>query len=69
MPPRLPHGLKKNPIHMNAGEKAMFAVLGASVFAGLMNLATSPLYSKKEEEVKQSTDCADKKKKIYPFAV
>lgn len=68
MPPRLPHGLKKNPIHMNAGEKAMFAVLGASVFAGLINLATSPLYSK-EEEGKQSTDDADKKKKIYPFAV
>lgn len=70
MPPRLPHGLKKNPIHMNVGEKAMFAVLGASVFAGLMNLATSPLYSSKEEEGKQSTDdAADKKKKIYPFAV
>lgn len=55
---------------MNVGEKAMFAVLGASVFAGLMNLATSPLYSSKEEEGNQSTDDdADKKKKIYPFTV
>jgi hypothetical protein len=45
MPPRFPHGLKKNPIHMNHSEKAVFAMLGTSILAGLLHLATSPLYN------------------------
>lgn len=68
MPPRFPHGLKKNPIHMSLSEKGVFAMLGLSIGAGLFNLATSPLYVKdSDKDEKKETD--DGKKKDYSFAV
>eukprot|EP01083_Nonionella_stella_P287866 979971_1 len=46
MPPRLPHGLKKGPFHMNTSEKTVLGMLGCSIMAGFYTLATSPLYDK-----------------------
>ena len=68
MPPRFPHGLKHNPIHMNAAEKSVLAMLGLSMGAGLFLLATSPLYAKdnaKDEE----KGTKDEQKKNYWFEV
>eukprot|EP00558_Chaetoceros_sp_UNC1202_P009937 CAMPEP_0197237766 /NCGR_PEP_ID=MMETSP1429-20130617/4508_1 /TAXON_ID=49237 /ORGANISM="Chaetoceros sp., Strain UNC1202" /LENGTH=78 /DNA_ID=CAMNT_0042696827 /DNA_START=124 /DNA_END=360 /DNA_ORIENTATION=- len=63
MPPRLPHGLKRNPIYMDAYEKTVFGILGASITAGLFHLATSPLYKKEEEnDTGTSTDSKLKSK-------
>mmetsp|Transcript_9881 Transcript_9881/g.11560 ORF Transcript_9881/g.11560 Transcript_9881/m.11560 type:complete len:82 (-) Transcript_9881:351-596(-) len=42
MPPRFPHGLKKSPFDMNKGEKFVLGILGLSVGAGLLDMATSP---------------------------
>lgn len=69
MPPRLPHGLKKNPIHMNSSEKAVFAMLTASIGAGLIHLATSPLWSKPDPESQPASDedQKDKNGKQKPY--
>ena len=68
MPPRYPHGLKKNPIIMNWAEKSVFAILGLSIGAGLLNLATSPLYVK-ESDKDEKKEPEDGKKKDYSFSV
>lgn len=68
MPPRFPHGLKKNPIHMNWAEKTVFALLGLSMGAGLFNLATSPLYAK-DSDKNEKKETEDGKKKNYSFSV
>jgi hypothetical protein len=62
MPPRFPHGLKKNPIHMNFSEKTVFAMLGTSVAAGLFTLATSPLWSKESPGGGADDEAKDKNK-------
>lgn len=67
MPPRYPHGLKQSPMIMSKGEKAVLAILGFSISAGIYNLVTSPWREVASSQEGRSID--DKKKKPYPFAV
>ncbi len=55
MPPRFPHGLKRNPIHMSTSEKAVFAMLGTSVVAGILHLAASPFWAKQDSSAVDDT--------------
>mmetsp|Transcript_174 Transcript_174/g.288 ORF Transcript_174/g.288 Transcript_174/m.288 type:complete len:89 (+) Transcript_174:200-466(+) len=42
MPPKFPHGLKKDPTKMSRAELAMFGALAGSVGLGIYRLVTSP---------------------------
>ena len=53
---------------MNWAEKSVFAILGLSIGAGLLNLATSPLYVK-DSDKDQKKEPEDGKKKDYSFSV
>ena len=43
MPPRFPHRLVKPPSKMDKSELAVFAVLGASITAGLLQMGSNVL--------------------------
>ena len=60
MPPRLPHGLKKDPTNMSRGELAIFGVLAGSVGLGVYQLVTSPWSEQKDD--KAHAPAGEKKK-------
>lgn len=52
MPPRFPHRLVKPPTKMDKAELAVFAILGASVAAGLLQMGSSALQAYRNESSK-----------------
>ena len=55
---------------MNSSEKTVFAMLGASIAAGLFHLGTSPLWSKEEtDQSKKSENSSNEKEPVYYFKI
>lgn len=53
MPPRYPHGLKKNPLIMSSFEKMVFGILTLSIGTGMFQIVTSP-WSEKQPKLESS---------------
>ena len=63
MPPRFPHGLKKNPLIMSSFEKMVFGILTLSIGTGMFQIVTSPWsenQSKLEPSLPQQQDTITK---------
>jgi hypothetical protein len=50
MPPKFPHGLKKDPLKMSRAEFAIFGALAGSIGLGIYQLVTSPWSEQKQQQ-------------------